>query len=144
MQFRSISSFRMLTNNPRRYTMSNTFTAFVTLSNNTNKEVTMFITEEGVVRLVNSIHTAEFISLRYVKKDGTVRDAVGQLHVSNPRNTAVTPKGNGESATQALSKGRVKYYETHHKEEKTGVYRQCAVERLIYIKVRGVTYNVIH
>ena len=124
--------------------MSNTFTATVTLSNNTNKEVTMSITEEEVIKLINSIHTAEFISLRYVKKDGTVRDAVGQLHVSNPRNEAATPKGTGESASHALGKGRGKYYETHHKEEKTGVYRQCAVERLIHIKVRGVTYNVIH
>lgn len=102
------------------------------------------IPENEVVNLLNIINGSEFFGIRYIKKDGTEREAVAQLHVSNPRNTALTPKGTGESAATALEMGRLKYYEAHHKEVEGGAYRQCALERLISLTIKGVTYQVLH
>jgi hypothetical protein len=82
--------------------------------------------------------------MRYVKKDGSFREATCQLHVQNPRDTKLTPNGTGESAVEALANGRIKYYEAHHETQTNGAYRQCRVDRLIDIKVKGVNYIVIH
>ena len=110
--------------------------------NNTN-EVT--ITENEVNNILKTIKGAEFFSMTYIKKDGTRREATAQLHVSNPRNEALTPNGLGETAYEALQGGRIKYYEPHHAGlEGAGVYRQCRIDRLISMKVKGVTYKVIH
>lgn len=125
--------------------MSNTFTATVTLSNNTNKEVTMeYITEAQVPETINKVTGAEFFSMVYYKANGERREATCQRHVSHPRNEALTPKGTGESASEAMANGRVKYYEPHHPGDKQGVFRQCRIDRIESIKVRGVTYKVIH
>ena len=128
--------------------MSKTETVILHLhpSNNSNKENTMkYIRENEIPNILNTIKGAEFFSMRYVKKDGSFREATCQIHVSNPRNEAITPNGTGESAHEALSNGRIKYYEAHHAELKgQGVYRQCRIDRLIDMKVKGVTYIIIH
>jgi hypothetical protein len=112
---------------------------------NPNKESTMkYITEKEVPNVLNTINGAEFFSMVYYKKDGSRREATAQLHVSHPRNEAITPNGLGETAKEALASGRIKYYEAHHPGDKEGVYRQCRIDRLDSMKVRGVTYKVIH
>lgn len=131
--------------------MSNTITLFalVPITHFTtitpNKESTMkYITEKEVPNVLNTINGAEFFSMVYYKKDGSRREATAQLHVSNPRNEAIKPNGLGETAKEALASGRIKYYEAHHPGDKNGVYRQCRIDRLDSMKVRGVTYKVIH
>ena len=125
--------------------MSNVITLFALVpvaQFNTNKE--KYITEKEVPALLDTIHGAEFFSMVYYKKDGSRREATAQLHVSHPRNEAITPNGLGETAKEALASGRIKYYEAHHPGDKKGVYRQCRIDRLDSMKVRGVTYKVIH
>ena len=130
-----------------------TLTTTTTDTINTNtannmKEATMNevnITENEVNSVLKTIKGAEFFSMTYIKKDGTRREATCQLHVSNPRNEALTPNGLGETAYEALQGGRIKYYEPHHAGlEGQGVYRQCRIDRLISMKVKGVTYRIIH
>ena len=104
-----------------------------------------FITEKQVPSVLAKVSGAEFFSMVYYKKDGSRREATCQLHVSNPRNEALTPNGTGETAHEALEGGRIKYYEPHHIGLKgEGVYRQCRIDRLDSLKIRGVTYKVIH
>jgi len=103
------------------------------------------ITEAQVPEIIsNNVKGAEFFHLSYIKADGTEREANAQLHVSNPRNEAITPNGTGESAKEAMNGGRIKYYEAHHPGDMNGVYRQCRIDRLVSMKIRGVTYKVIH
>ena len=103
------------------------------------------ITENEVpVILYNNVKGAEFFNIEFVKANGEDRSATAQLHVSNPRNEAITPKGTGESAKEALKCGRIKFYEPHHPEDMEGVYRQCKISRVKSMKIRGVTYRVIH
>lgn len=114
-------------------------------TNTATKENAMqYITEREVPNVLNTINGAEFFSMVYYKKDGSRREATAQLHVSHPRNEAITPNGLGETAKEALASGRIKYYEAHHPGDKNGVYRQCRIDRLDSMKVRGVTYKVIH
>ena len=105
---------------------------------------TVFINELSVPNVLNKVKGAEFFSLKYIKKDGTYREATCQLHVSNPRNTAITPNGTGETAKEAMEGGRIKYYEAHHPGDMNGVYRQCRIDRLVSMKIRGIEYIVIH
>ena len=118
-------------------------------SNNNTKEVnmekTVYITTTQVPEILyNNVSGAEFFTLNFTKADGTERKATAQLHVSNPRNEAITPKGTGESAKEALKCGRIKFYEPHHPGDMEGVYRQCKISRVKSMKIRGVTYKVIH
>ena len=114
------------------------------MSNNTIVK-SVNITEAQVPEIIsNNVKGAEFFHLSYIKADGTEREANAQLHVSNPRNTAITPNGTGESAQEAMKGGRIKYYEAHHPGDTNGVYRQCRIDRLVSMKIRGVVYKVIH
>jgi hypothetical protein len=106
---------------------------------------TVIITEAQVPEIINNnVKGAEFFHLSYIKADGSEREANAQLHVSNPRNTELTPKGTGENWKDAMKDGRIKYYEPHHPGDMQGVYRQCRISRLVSMKIRGVTYKVIH
>ena len=112
-------------------------------TNNTVKIVN--ITEEEIpVILYNNVKGAEFFNIEFVKANGEDRSATAQLHVSNPRNTEITPKGTGESAKEALRCGRIKFYEPHHPGDMQGVYRQCKISRVKSMKIRGIVYKVIH
>jgi hypothetical protein len=125
--------------------MSNTTTNTVILHlHPTNTTPNCYIKEAEIPALLKTIKGAEFFSMRYVKKDGSFREATAQLHVSNPRDTKLTPNGTGESAVEALENGRIKYYEAHHETQTNGAYRQCRIDRLIDLKVKGVNYIVIH
>lgn len=122
--------------------MSNTTTILHT--HPTTNTPNCYIKEAEIPALLKTIKGAEFFSMRYVKKDGSFREATCQLHVNNPRDTNLTPNGTGEPAYKALANGRIKYYEAHHETQTNGAYRQCRVDRLIDIKVKGVNYIVIH
>lgn len=117
-------------------------------SNNTkevNMEKTVYITTAQVPEILyNNVSGAEFFTIDFTKADGSPRKATAQLHVSNPRNEAITPKGTGESAQEALKCGRIKFYEPHHPGDMEGVYRQCKISRVKSMKIRGVVYKVIH
>ena len=106
---------------------------------------TVRITESQVPEiLANNVNGAEFIHISFIKADGTPRESTCQLHVQNPRNTDLTPKGTGESAKEAMQDGRIKFYEPHHPGDMNGVYRQCRISRVNTIKIHGVVYEVIH
>lgn len=106
---------------------------------------TVRITENEVPTILyNNVTGAEFFHISFVKANGEDREATAQLHVSNPRNEAITPKGTGESAQEALKCGRIKFYEPHHPNDKEGVYRQCRISRVKSMKIKGITYIVIH
>ena len=68
---------------------------------NTNNNV-IAISEIQVPTVLQNVKGAEFFSMVYIKKDGSRREATAQLHVSNPRNEAITPNGTGETAHEAL------------------------------------------
>ena len=128
-------------------TIDNTNTANnmkeVTMNNTTNNIV--YISESEVPTVIDKVNGAEFFHMTYYKANGERREATCQRHVSHPRNEALTPKGTGESATEAMENGRVKYYEPHHAGlNGEGVFRQCRIDRIESIKVRGVVYKVIH
>lgn len=115
------------------------------MENTTNTTRIVNITEEEVPEILyNNVKGAEFFTIDFVKADGTDRRATAQLHVSNPRNEAITPKGTGESAQEALKCGRIKFYEPHHPGDMEGVYRQCKISRVKSMKIRGVVFKVIH
>lgn len=124
-------------------TINNTTITFNDNKDNIIMEA-ILINENEVPRILETIKGAEFFSLQFFKADGTPREAQAQLHVANPRNEKITPNGKGESAHKALEGGRIKFYETHNKMERTGVYRQCRIDRLISLKVKGTTYLVLH
>ena len=115
------------------------------MENTTNTTRIVNITTEQVPEILyNNVKGAEFFTIDFVKADGSPRKATAQLHVSNPRNTEITPKGTGESAKEALKSGRIKFYEPHHPGDMEGVYRQCRIDRVHSMKIRGVLYKVIH
>ena len=113
-----------------------------TMSNNT----TVRITESQVPSILeNNVKGAEIFHISFVKANGETREANAQLHVQHPRNTDLTPNGRGESAVDAMKDGRVKFYEPHHAGlNGEGVYRQCRISRINSMKIKNITYIVIH
>lgn len=104
------------------------------------------ITESQVPEVVRSIVNGKFFNIKFYKKDGTLRSAIAQKGVYNPSKHE-PPKGTGESGQQALTRGRIKFYECHHKNDDgtiTGEYRQASIERLVSITYDGDTYEVTH
>jgi hypothetical protein len=107
------------------------------------------INENQVVEIINSITGAYFV-LEYIKADGSNSGKrLAQLHVSEPRE-GITPPGQGAykgvSAKEALANGVIKYYDANKKADdgKRAAYRSCRIEGLLYMKVNGVEYEVIH
>lgn len=104
------------------------------------------ITESEVPAVVSNIVNGKFFHIKFYKKDGTLRSAIAQKGVHNPTKHE-PPKGTGESGKQALSRGRIKFYECQHKNDDgtiTGEYRQASIDRLVSITYDGDTYEVTH
>lgn len=94
----------------------------------------MRIKEKQVKALIESIPNGSFFSITFQKKDGTIRKAVAQKGVHNPKNELKKPKGTGISAKEALKNDVVKFYEPHHKNADgttTGEYRSASISRII-------------
>lgn len=107
---------------------------------------TKVITEQEAKAIIKSIPRGQFFSMQYRKKDGTFREAVCQLGVRNS-STLPSPKGTGETAQEALERGRIKYYEPHHRNDDGTVspaYRQASIDRLHTICTCGKVYVVDH
>ena len=108
---------------------------------------TAVVTEQEAKNIIKNIVKGRFFGMSYKKKDGTDRHAVCQLGVKNPINADITPKGTGESAAEALERGRIKYYEPHHRNNDGTVspaYRQASISRVVSITTNGETYIVKH
>lgn len=104
------------------------------------------IKEAEVASVIKSITKGQFFCIKYQKKDGSYRTATAQLGVHTPKSIA-SPKGTGESASEALEKGRIKYFEPNHKNEDGTVsvaYRQANISRLHTISYKGTLYVVDH
>ena len=103
------------------------------------------ITEAEIAEVVSRFERGEFVSITFTKKDGTRRVALAQFGVANPTNTAA-PKGTGETAKEALTRGRVKFFDASvvNDDGTRGGYRQAVFSRIITIVADGVTYIVDH
>lgn len=95
--------------------------------------------------VIESIPRGVFFRVAFYKKDGTFREATAQLGVYNTKNPKLTPKGTGETSSQALSNGRLKFYEPHHRNADgslSGEYRQCSISKIVSITTNKQTYEV--
>ena len=103
------------------------------------------ITEAEIPEVINRFERGEFVSITFTKADGSRRVALAQFGVANPTN-APAPKGTGESAKEALTRGRVKFFDASvvNPDGTRGGYRSAVFTRIITIVGSGVTYIVDH
>ena len=103
------------------------------------------ITEAEIPEIVARFERGEFVSIIFTKADGTRRTALAQFGVAHPTNTAA-PKGTGESAAEALTKGRLKFFDAsvENPDGTRGGYRQTLFARILTITGNGTTYIVDH
>ena len=103
------------------------------------------IKENEIADVVNGITRGEFAAIVFTKADGTRRNALAQFGVHNPTNTAA-PNGTGETAKQALEKGRLKFFDAsvENPDGTRGGYRQARFDRIITIAADGITYIIDH
>lgn len=73
------------------------------------------------------------------------RETLAQNGVRNPQNSDIVPKGTGESAAQARTDGRVKYYDPNiiNANGTRGGYRQFYAANVKRLKIEGVEYIVL-
>ena len=103
------------------------------------------ISESEIEGVVARFERGEFVSIIFTKADGTRRTALAQFGVANPVN-APAPKGTGESAKEALTKGRLKFFDAsvENPDGSRGNYRQALFTRIHTITGNGITYIVDH
>lgn len=90
-----------------------------------------YIKEAEVVNTIQGIRKGDYFGITYRKADGSLRTAVAQRGQSHH----IKITGTGETASEALQNGRIKYLE-----HKQGVpcYRQCSISRLLSIRYKGM------
>lgn len=103
------------------------------------------IKENEIAATVAKFTRGEFVSIVFTKKDGTRRVALAQFGVSNPTNTPA-PNGTGETAREALEKGRLKFFDAsvENPDGSRGGYRQARFPSIITISGNGTTFIVDH
>ena len=103
------------------------------------------ISENQIAEVVARFERGEFVSIIFTKADGTRRTALAQFGVANPVN-APAPKGTGESAKEALTRGRLKFFDAsvENPDGSRGNYRQALFSRILTITGNGITYIVDH
>ena len=103
------------------------------------------ISEAEIPAVIARFERGEFVSIIFTKADGTRRTALAQFGVANPTNTAA-PKGTGESAKEALTRGRLKFFDAsvENPDGSRGNYRQALFSRILTITGNGITYIVDH
>ena len=101
------------------------------------------VTEAEIPALLERFKRGEFVSITFVKTDGSRRVALAQFGVANPTNTAA-PNGTGESAKAALAAGRVKFFDASvvNADGTRGGYRQAVISRIISMVYGGTRYEV--
>ena len=125
-----------------------------------------FVTADDVASLVKSIQHGRFFSLVFDRalpkceacgakskkwlagkptvcpKCGGVisyeREALAQTGVANPKDSAIKPKGVGETFAQKMAKGIVGFYDA-----KAMGYRECRAENVKVLKFGGDEYYVV-
>ena len=72
------------------------------------------------------------------------RFTMAQFGVHNPSHCAA-PKGTGESNKQANAKGRLKFFDMNaeNADGTHGCYRQCHIDHIKRLAVKGVEYTVV-
>ena len=105
----------------------------------------IIITEQEIVDTIKSINKGAFAGITFKKADGTIRTAQAQFGVYNPANVAA-PNGTGETAKQALTAGRLKFFDASvvNADGSRGGYRQALFGRVLSICHRGKLYIVDH
>ena len=103
------------------------------------------ISESQIAEVVARFERGEFVSIIFTKADGTRRTALAQFGVANPVN-APAPKGTGESAKEAITRGRLKFFDAsvENPDGSRGNYRQALFSRILTITGNGITYIVDH
>lgn len=102
------------------------------------------ITEAEIPAVIARFERGEFVSIIFTKADGTRRTATAQFGVANPTN-APAPKGTGESAAEALTRGRVKFFDASVENPDRNARRLSAsFSRILTITGNGITYIVDH
>ena len=103
------------------------------------------ISEAEIPAVIARFERGEFVSIIFTKADGTRRVALAQFGVANPTN-ADAPKGTGESAKEALTRGRLKFFDAsvENPDGTRGNYRQALFARILTITGNGITYIVDH
>ena len=103
------------------------------------------IKENEIAEVVARFTRGEFVSVVFTKKDGSRRTALAQFGVANPANAAA-PKGIGETAREALEKGRLKFFDAsvENPDGTRGNYRQARFTAIITISGNGTTYIIDH
>lgn len=103
------------------------------------------ITESEIADTIAQFTRGEFVSIVFTKKDGSRRTALAQFGVSNPTNAAA-PNGRGETAREALEKGRLKFFDAsvENPDGTRGNYRQARFTAIITISGNGQTFIVDH
>lgn len=97
------------------------------------------ITENQIPETVKSFPRGRFISVFFIKKDGSLRHALAMMGVHNPADPDMRPKGVGETQRMALLKDRFKFYDA----TKAG-YRQARFSGIISMACNGVLYTIDH
>ncbi len=103
------------------------------------------IRESQIPAVVARFTRGEFVSVVFTKADGSRRHALAQFGVANPANAAA-PNGTGETAREALGKGRVKFFDAsvENANGTRGNYRQARFDRIITIAGNGTTWIIDH
>lgn len=104
-----------------------------------------YITIEDIPAVVANIAKGEFFGLTFRKKDGSLRKARAQRGVYNPTH-APAPKGAGETTAEALSAGRLKFFDSSviNADGSRGNYRQARFCSILEICYRKTLYIVDH
>ncbi len=103
------------------------------------------IRESQIPAVVARFTRGEFVSVVFTKADGSRRHALAQFGVANPANAAA-PNGTGETAREALERGRLKFFDAkvENPDGSRGNYRQARFDRIITITGNGQTFIVDH
>ena len=103
------------------------------------------IRENEIADVIARFTRGEFVSIVFTKADGSRRTALAQFGVANPTNAAA-PNGTGETAREALGKGRVKFFDAsvENPNGTRGNYRQARFDRIITIAGNGTTWIIDH
>ena len=88
-----------------------------------------------------------FFSMVYVKADGSIRHAVGRLHVSNPSHALKPGTGKfiGESAEDAYKNhNNLKYFDCNFESDSgRGAYRTAKIDRIQEMTIDKVHYTIV-
>lgn len=136
---------------------------------NTMAKQIVNISSADILDIINTVSAGEFVSLMFTRvapkcqhcgksnkkwigethcpecggELSLERFTMAQFGIHNPSNCSA-PKGTGESNKQANAKGRLKFFDMNAKnpDGSKGCYRQCHIDLIKRMTVKGVEYIV--